>query len=260
VLASDLNLIPASPFCAVERLVGPLDNTLGSIAFEKTGDAQGSGGVGHTGLKLELESLDPLSDCLGDPSGVGKGTIGEKNRHFLAPIASTEVTLSQDDLLDRLGAGNQDSVAADVEVRVVDRLEVVEVDHHKGELVGGESGFVQLGFKAVVEAASVVQPGQRVFRHLNPNFIEFLVETPDRLAQGADLAFTRLALARRMSHGCIDEGLKPLGNGAYLHTIGRSTHAIQLAVEPVEEDFVASLHRLEPFAHQAEHRGKFCAL
>ena len=64
--------------------------------------------------------------------------------------------------------------------RVVDLLEVVEVEHqHRAHRVLAAAAG-QLGAQVFAEAAPVLQPGQRVLARLQPQFLHLLVAAPDQ--------------------------------------------------------------------------------
>src|SRR5205823_12308859 len=93
--------------------------------------------------------------------GRGRGGAGEQDGELLTAVPADHVRPAQ-----RTGQAAGDladhRVADQVAVGVVDPLEVVDVDHDRGDRLGGAGGSAQVPPTDLEEVATVEQAGQRV--------------------------------------------------------------------------------------------------
>ncbi|PAV69056.1 hypothetical protein WR25_04918 [Diploscapter pachys] len=108
---------------------------------------------------------DPASDHLGTGDGVVVIAIGQDDDEFLAAIATGDVGLAQADQQQRADVA-QNVVADGVPVFVVDRLEVIEIDHDDRRSGRGGAVSVEQPFECVLHVAAIVQAGQPVAQRL----------------------------------------------------------------------------------------------
>ena len=97
---------------------------------------------------------------LGDGERARLAGAGEHERELLAAEPRRHVGRAAHGP-QHVGEAPQHLVARVVAERVVDALEVVEVEHQQRQLAGGAER-VEVGVDARLEAAAVAQPGQRV--------------------------------------------------------------------------------------------------
>ncbi len=130
--------------------------------FQVAGDAGRNGN-----LQRDPGVLDRISDPLDQGARqliypVGKTWIVRDHaREFIAAKAR-EQRIARQDRADAIGGGAQKRIAGLMAVEVVDRLEVVEIDHDEGyrPAVPTRRGQKGGGFRA--DAAPVESPGQRI--------------------------------------------------------------------------------------------------
>jgi hypothetical protein len=133
-------------------------------------DADGDRDVHLLGRARQHERrvLDGTADALGRLSGLRLVDVGHRDEELLAAEAGHEV-YAADVLLEPPRKFLEHGVAGVVTEAVVDRLELVEVDHHHREDAGGLAGAVHDARHVLRGVAAVVDAGQRVdHRHLEP--------------------------------------------------------------------------------------------
>ena len=87
--------------------------------------------------------------------------LGHDHRELVAADAAGDVR-RPDDVEDPVGGLGQHRVAGEMADPVVDRLEVVEVEHDEREGAAVAVGAGDLARERLVEVAAVVQPGESV--------------------------------------------------------------------------------------------------
>ena len=85
-----------------------------------------------------------MTHPFGDHAGRFDGGAGQNDGEFLAAITAEEVGWAQH-AADRVGKGVQDVIAGAVSMEVVDRLEVIEVEHDDESTACRSGGSVQTG-------------------------------------------------------------------------------------------------------------------
>ncbi len=121
---------------------------------------------------------DRLDDRFGDDPGFLDVRAREDDRELVAAQAGQHVALAHAAAQDPGNFADQ-PVASRVAATVVDLLEVVEVEHqHRpGAALAVAAGH--LAAQVLLEAAAVLQPGQRILARLTPQLLEALVTAPD---------------------------------------------------------------------------------
>jgi hypothetical protein len=151
-------------FRAVERAVGGVEERLHRLRGRaERGDADAQGGVHDDALVREAVAVNPLADLLGD--GARRGCIARRQERgeLVAAEAGRDAAGAQ-----RLGEQAPDlgdrERAERVAVRVVDGLQVVEVQHQQRQLRVLRARSTERLFERGVEPARSEQPRQRVLR------------------------------------------------------------------------------------------------
>src|ERR1041385_685525 len=100
------------------------------------------------------------------------GHVGDNGDEFIAGIASQEVVLAQL-ALNQAGDFAQHSIAETMSKRVVNELEVVEVEHDQLEWSSGALGARDFFFETKMQAARIRQTGKgiRVRVRFSPRMI-----------------------------------------------------------------------------------------
>ena len=164
----------------------------GSVATPKLAVTLSVRRVG-VGEMVDLERLDLGPHALGEVHRAVEVGAGQHHGQLLAAVAGGLVDLAGR-LLEDPGHLAQHDVALLVAVGVVDRLEVVEVDHHQAELLPEALGALDLGLEDLVEPAAVEEAGELVGHRLA---LDRLVQADvlDRHRRLADEVLEELALA-----------------------------------------------------------------
>ena len=128
-LGEDVRLVPAERLRRVHRRVGVADQRVGpEQPAAAAGDPDGDRDADLlAGLDREPLAGDEVAELLGEDRALLDVRLGQQEHELLAAVAADGVRASEV-VLDRLGDAAQDDVAGGVAVRVVDRLEVVDVD------------------------------------------------------------------------------------------------------------------------------------
>src|SRR5439155_11683696 len=107
----------------------------------------------------------PLADrrleALEEAFGVDGGRLRQHDRELVAANTARDVRRA-DDVANPLGGLGEHPVTREVAYAVVDRLEVVEVEHDQRQLAAVAVRTGDLARQRLVEVAAVVQPGERV--------------------------------------------------------------------------------------------------
>ena len=167
-LVEDVHLVASERLGAVHRVVRVADQGLQvEVAAVAAGDA---GRQARRRLVAVVEGhrqpTDQPAELLGQRGGRVDVGLGQDQQELLATVAAHEID-RPDVLAERVGDPSQDQVAGGVAVRVVEPLEVVEVDHHDRQLVAEAGRPIDLGLErgqdrlAIEHAGQVVDRGQR---------------------------------------------------------------------------------------------------
>ena len=135
-------------------------------------------------LDAEALALDELAQLLAQRRAFLDVGLGQDQHEFLAAVAADQVA-GAEVLGDRLGDAAQDDVARGVAVRVVDGLEVVDVDERDAQrpLVAGRA--LDLGEERGEERLAVGDAGQAVDGGAVVGVGEGCRDAVDRDARGA---------------------------------------------------------------------------
>ena len=150
--------VAPEPLGGVERAVGGA-HELGGVARlgPAAGDPHGHGDRAGEGGELVAHQQPQV---LGDRERPRLAGARKNERELLAPEPRRHVTGTARGPQD-VGEAPQHVVARVVAERVVDALEVVEVEHQQRQLAC-RAERVEVGVDALLEAAAVAQPGERV--------------------------------------------------------------------------------------------------
>ena len=134
----------------------------GPAVGRERGDAD-RGGDRHRPALLadERPVAERLEDPLGGVPGLVAVGLGQDDRELVAAVAGRDVRRAQR-RPDELRGPGQDPVAEQVAERVVDELEVVEVEHQHAQRAPAALGADDLLAQPLVQEAVVVEAGQRV--------------------------------------------------------------------------------------------------
>ena len=162
--------------------------------------------------------------------GVREGGLGEDDRELVAADAAGDVGAA-DDRADALGELRQDGVAGQVADALVDRLEVVDVEHDEGELPVVAVRPGDLARERVVEEAPVVEARERV----EVGELARLAEAPRVLDRRPDvrrdvLERRQLVVARPAAVLAPEDGHRPDRLVRVVHERQRERAADQAAV------------------------------
>ena len=112
-------------------------------------------------LADERVVAERLEDPLRGAPGLVAVGLGQDDRELVAAVARRDVRRAQR-RADELRRPGQDPVAEQVAERVVDQLEVVEVEHQHAQRAAAALGPDDLLAEALVQEPVVVEAGQRV--------------------------------------------------------------------------------------------------
>ena len=121
------------------------------------------------GLAIEHDRAqgEPLAHALGDrPGGVERGP-GHQGEELLAADPAEAVDLAQDFAQQRRDV-LQGLIAGGVAEPIVDRLEVVEIEHQHRERLAGAAAALDLSLQRLVDRAPVEQSGEAVVARAVP--------------------------------------------------------------------------------------------
>ena len=125
-----------------------------------------------------------LGDAVGDEHHLALGCEPlEQEREFVAAEARHRVHRAQQ-RAQPFPQGGEHAIAGGVAARVVDLLEVVEVEEQHGERVAGPAGALQGEVQAVQEQGAVGQAGELVVQRLmgEPRLAALALDGPDQRA------------------------------------------------------------------------------
>ena len=104
---------------------------------------------------------DGVPDTIGDGQRLGRGRAREQDAELLAPVPVDHV-LGPDVQGEDAGHGLEELIPRRVSVGVVDRLEVVDVDHRERDRSSGPEPALERPREVVVQTSTVREPGQVV--------------------------------------------------------------------------------------------------
>src|ERR1051326_7125931 len=161
-MASRSVSILAAAFRIVETLVRAANQAGGAVAAGVVGDAEGDRAL-HRALlvRRDRQRADLIEDALGHGAGAAEVRVREDDRELVAAEAGEEVGRAQ-----RLAHGaaelGEDDVADGVAERIVDLLEVVDVEHQERERQRVDAGALDLLRQLPAEVALVPDAGEVV--------------------------------------------------------------------------------------------------
>ena len=153
------------PLRAVERLVRHRDEGLrrGRVPGRRGRDTQADRHDPRGRARVAGgHALDAQAQDLGDGGGAAGGRRRQNRRELLAAVARDEVARARQRLADLAGHAPQALVADLVAERVVEVLEVVDVDHDERERQPVAGRAPPLARQRLLEPAAVRDAGQRV--------------------------------------------------------------------------------------------------
>ena len=144
----------------VHREVGVGEHVVGAQAlFVETGDAEaGADRAQAAGRARDALAADRLEHVLGGLLGVA---VGHQDRELVAAEAADRHAVAES-RAQRVGQRHDQLVAHPVAERVVDVLEVVEVEHERGAGRPVAADVLEVRLQRAREGAAVEQAGQRV--------------------------------------------------------------------------------------------------
>ena len=104
---------------------------------------------------------DRGANPLARPQGVGQRRAGQDDGELFATVAGGQVHLA-DRLAERRGHVSQDLVAGLMAVRIVEFLEMIDVDHDQRERALAPLPFGKAAIHLVVQRPAIAQLGQRI--------------------------------------------------------------------------------------------------
>jgi hypothetical protein len=152
-----------------ERLVDSSEQTYGDLAAVPAGYAGSAGLLARSGGPRPCDHLVSL----------GSGAGGQQNRELVAAPAAEDVDVAKLAVPGRRRF-EQHPIAGLVAVRVVERLEVVEVQQRHGQRLTGSQRPRQLASELLIPAAAVGQPCQRVRSRQTGQHAHLLAQRLDR--------------------------------------------------------------------------------
>src|SRR5690554_2290381 len=157
------DLVAAVFFRAIQGLVGPFAQCLGTVALPVgNAAAERHPELLFAGLLLQLG--EALADFVEHVLRIPGGGVGQNHRKLLTAVAADVVGFAQA-LFQEHGQAAQYAVADGVAVGVVDLLELVNIDHGKGQRLVFLSRPDNFLFQQVQGVGVVVQAGQAVANH-----------------------------------------------------------------------------------------------
>ncbi|MEY9807654.1 hypothetical protein ABIF30_007261 [Bradyrhizobium elkanii] len=160
-------------------------------------------------------AITARADVVGDRQRLPQRRVGQHHGEFLAAIAGGDV-LALDVLLQRLRHQPQHLIAGEMAVGVVERLEVVDVEHQERQrLAAGERGLHRHVDRAV-EIFPVAEAGERIGQALGADRLEAVLQVADLRLRQREPVLQRLIglahLARRF-YQAIDDCLDVIAGG-----------------------------------------------
>ena len=139
---------------------------MAGAVFRRRRDSRGQG---HRGQQLpvvtDLQPLEQQADLLEALARVRERGVGQDEHELLSAVATGDVALAQV-LAQHPARLAQHQIARIVPERVVESLEVVQVEHREAERGIPAQGAMQLAGEGVLEVAPVEQSRQRIARGL----------------------------------------------------------------------------------------------
>ena len=142
----------AAALRGVHRPVGADEERVGGAPVGRVGDDADRDGRARVDAGHALLG-DGQADLLGEDPAAGRVGLGQERDELVAAVAGRDVDLA-DAAADDVRDAAQDLVAGDVPEPVVDRLEVVEVEHDQAERPAGAVAARDLALERGEEVAS----------------------------------------------------------------------------------------------------------
>lgn len=165
--AGGQDAIASGIFGEVQPTVGPAEHGVDGVRWLVRGDADAGGELNKDGVRgkavrnrqLDVGNVD--THALGYDKGGFRGGVRQQCSE-LFPAPTAENIDATDGVLHALDYGKQGRIADGMTEPVVDRFEVVEIDHENRKRTAASSRGVQLFFAGTEESASVVEASERV--------------------------------------------------------------------------------------------------
>src|SRR4051812_20150947 len=157
----DFDPVTTRPLACIEGTVGTLEQRADVLAWRALGHPHGNGDTPSDGNPGELRRLDRRAHALGHQSGSIHMGAGQNHQEFLAAEAPEDVDAAQP-LAGDVRQFLQHRIAGGVAERVVDRLEVVDIEKADGERLAQPLRARALARQRIEHEAAVVAAGQLV--------------------------------------------------------------------------------------------------
>lgn len=165
---------------------------MGLVHAEACGDAPSS-------ERLDPEGRDGLPQTLGDLHRFLEARSRQEGAELLAAEACHQIVGAQH-AFRGLGDGDEDLVAGIMAERVVDALEMVDIEHDDRERLLLAARASDLGADYFGQPAAIAEPGERVREGLPLEAIQLLLERVDErtdlVGQAPDIVVAQLGEAR----------------------------------------------------------------
>src|SRR5579862_5256319 len=133
----------------------------------------------------DIEAKDRLADAFGGDGRARFIGVREKYRELLAAVARGKVARPKQGGADRSSHATQTVVAGQVPVKVIEALEVIDVDHDQAKLGFAAPRTQMLSCKRFIECTAIGEPGETILSgqrtEATIGFRQFVL---DRLAHG----------------------------------------------------------------------------
>jgi hypothetical protein len=158
----DTERTPPRSLGYVHRLVGAADQR-GDVHLAPLGlgDPDTERHTGATCIDSRVEDPHGLLQLDGGPFSANRGRVGQDNQKLIAAESAADIRRPQD-LSDSCSECFEDDVSSQVPPRVIDGLEVVDVDHQHREGLAGSSRSPQFLLQIQNASGTIQAPGQRV--------------------------------------------------------------------------------------------------